>query len=425
MHPKSSSLITLTLLFSFLLLQQTYCQTNLQPGSVITKSGDTLKGYIDYRNWENNPNEITFRVSATSKPIQYSTGTISGFVVNNEEYISASVKTEISPTQTDQLDFRPAIMTRNDTTFLQVMFRGSKNLFFYSDRIGKQHFYIGQYPDFELLVYKKYLKEGARETVITENKNFIGQLYLYLQDCKTIQSKMTITEYNKRSLESLFKTYYDCTEGERNYQYSKEKIRLDFGAVAGVSVTKLKLTCSDDSFDHIANGDYEPSWNPSAGLFMDVVMARNQRKWSIYNELFYSSYMANGHTEDFFSDNNYKIYNSSIGYSYLKLNNMLRFTFPVKKDIFIFINGGISNGYAISETNLTIKEVKFYDDPVITEEPAMDETRKYELGFLAGLGAKYTKFSFETRYESGNGMSVYSTLKSKANRIYFLMGYSF
>ncbi len=425
MNSKSSSLITLILFFSFLFLQQAYCQTNFQPGSVITKSGDTLNGFIDYRNWENNPNEILFRVSASSQPIHYLPGTIRGFVVNNEEYISATVKAEISPTQIDQLDFRPAIVTRTYTTFLQVMFRGSKNLFFYSDRIGKQHFYIGQYPDFELLVYKKYLKEGAREKVIAENKNFIGQLYLYLQDCKTIQSKMTNTAYNKKSLESLFKTYYDCTKGERNYQYSKEKIRLYFGAVAGVSVTKLKLTCSDDSFEHIANGDYEPSWNLSAGLFMDVVLARNQRKWSIYNELFYSSYMANGLTEDFFSENNYKIYNNSIGYSYLKLNNMLRFTYPVKNDLFIFINGGISNGYALSETNLTIKEVRFYTDPVITEEPAMDETRRYEVGFLAGLGAKYTKFSFETRFESGNGMSVYYTLKSKANRIYFLLGYRF
>jgi len=425
MHSKSSSLITLTLFFSFLFLQQTYCQTNLQPGSVITKSGDTLKGFIDYRNWENNPNEISFKVSATSKPIRYSPGTISGFVVNNEIYISATVKAEISPTQIDQLDFRPAIVTRTDSTFLQVMFRGTKNLFFYSDRIGKQHFYIGQYPDFELLVYKKYLKEGARENVIAENKNFIGQLYLYLQDCNTIQSKMTNTAYNKKSLESLFKTYYECTEGEKNYQYRKEKIRLDFGAVAGISVTKLKLTCSDDTFDHIANGDYEPSWKPSAGLFMDVVLARNQGKWSIYNELFFSSYMAKGYTEDFFSENSYKIYNNSIGYSYLKLNNMLRFTYPVKKGLFIFINGGISNGYALSETNLTTKEVKFYADPVITEEPAMDETRRYELGFLAGMGAKYAKFSFETRFESGNGMSEYSTLKSKANRVFFLLSYRF
>lgn len=425
MQTKSSSLVTLTLLFSFLFLQQTYCQTNYQPGSVITKSGDTLKGLIDYRNWENNPNEISFRLSATSQPIKYSPDIISGFVVNNEEYISATVKAEISPTQIDQLDYRPAIITRTDTTFLQVMFRGSKNLFFYSDRIGKQHFYIGQYPDFELLIYKKYLKEGSRENVVAENKTFLGQLNLYLQDCPEIKSNINNTAYNKKSLEKLFNEYYQSTEKKIDYKYVKEKIRLDFGAIAGVSVTKLKLSCIDDSFGYLTNGDYEPSWKPSAGLFMDVVLARNQRKWSIYNELFYSAYVAKGHTEDYFSENNYKIYNNSIGYSYLKLNNMLRFTYLVKKDLFIFINAGISNGYAISETNLSIKEVKFYTDPVITEEPAMHETRKYELGFLGGLGARYSDFSFETRFESGNGMSVYTILKSKANRIYFLLGYRF
>jgi hypothetical protein len=63
---------------------------------------------------------------------------------------------------------------------------GTKNLYYYSDKRGKQHFYIGKAPDFELLIYKKYLKEGDREKIVVENRNFIGQLNIYLQDCPSI-----------------------------------------------------------------------------------------------------------------------------------------------------------------------------------------------------------------------------------------------
>jgi hypothetical protein len=66
-------------------------------------------------------------------------------------------------------------------------------------------------------------------------------------------------------------------------------------------------------------------------------------------------------------------------------------------------------------------ETKFYAEPVFTSERALNETRKWEFGILAGLGAKYQKFSFETRYERGNGMSPYSFLVSKTNRIFFIV----
>lgn len=40
--------ISLTLSFT----QTVFCQTNFQPGYIVQLNGDTLKGWIDYRNWE-------------------------------------------------------------------------------------------------------------------------------------------------------------------------------------------------------------------------------------------------------------------------------------------------------------------------------------------------------------------------------------
>ena len=49
--------IILLLLFPIL----TFCQTNFYKGYVIKNNGDTLKGYIDYREWVYSPKKITFK----------------------------------------------------------------------------------------------------------------------------------------------------------------------------------------------------------------------------------------------------------------------------------------------------------------------------------------------------------------------------
>jgi hypothetical protein len=432
MFSKKLIIKTLVSFFFLLFINNTYSQENYLPGSILNLSGDTLKGFIDYRNWENNPMKISFRESVSSPVIIYSPNTISGFLVHNELYISAVVEAEISPTQFEELKVDPNIRIRKDTAFLQVMFHGTKNLYYYSDKNGKQNYYLKQWPDFELLVYKKYLKQemkssGTSSTInlIQENKRFIGQLALYFQDCPSLQPQINAATYSQKSLEDLFKAYYKCSGSKINYQYIPEKPVIFFGAIAGLSITTLNLSSSGNSWEYIANVDYSTSCNFSAGLSLDLLLARNQRKWSLYNELILSSYNVSSHSENIENANKYFIYDTKIGYSYIKLNNMMRYTYPVNEKTFVFANAGFSNGFALAETNSLEKETKFYADPVVTEGPAMKDTRMWEFGILAGIGAKYQKFSLEARYEGSNGMSAYPALVSRVSRLYFLLGYRF
>jgi len=46
---------------------------------------------------------------------------------------------------------------------------------------------------------------------IMENKKFLGQLALYLQECSTINKPLTKTKYTINSLEKLFKTFLYLT----------------------------------------------------------------------------------------------------------------------------------------------------------------------------------------------------------------------
>lgn len=404
------------------IFQISICQENYIPGYIVPLKGDTLHGFIDYRNWERNPDKIFFKEKLSDEKTNYTPIEIIEFGVLDEIYESAIIETEISPDNTNTLESNKELKFSIDTAYLQTMIKGSKCLYYYKNKIGKSQFYIKNDSTFELLIYKKYLKEQEGMTVIAENRKYLGQLSVYLQDCPTIQSKLEDTKYSQKSMENLFYNYYNCTHSEIVFQRKTPKISIELGVLAGLSITSLNFT--GEGISYITNTNYQPSMNFSTGLFLDLILPRNQGKWSICNELVINSYKINGSYNDYVHENQYTITHTTIGYSHLKINNMLRYKYPVK-GIFIYLNAGFSNGFAISESNYKREESTFYDQFRVEEGKALDEPRKHELGYILGLGSKFKKYSFEIRYEKGNGMSDDSNLKSTTNRYFFLFGYRF
>ena len=419
---------TARILFTIIMLcsaRISFCQEKYVTGYILTLHGDTVFGEVDYRNWEKNPGKIYFKEKSGKDKSGFGPMDIKGFGVKDEIYESAIVETETSPFNTPELDYSSALTLVKDTAFLQVMVRGTKSLYYYKPGSGKEQFYIKRDSSFELLIHKKYLKDQDDRTVIVENKKYVGQLAIYLNDCPAIQQKANGADYKKSSLEGLFLDYYKCVMTGMSFHKKTAKVAVAFGVLAGVSMTSVKFRSTDSEyFDYLINAGYKPSVNFSAGLFMDVILAGNQGKWSIYNELILSSYKIDGRYDEYVNENKYAITYTTLGYSYVKMNNMLRFKYPVGK-FFLFLNAGISNGYAVSETNYMRRESRLFTQVRIEEGKALNETRRYEMGLIAGLGTKFWKFSFEIRYENGNGMSAYTALKSTANRLYCLLGYRF
>lgn len=412
--------VRLTILAIFI-FQTSFCQENYLPGYLILK-GDTLHGFIDYRNWEGNPEKISFKKAINDNTLIYTPMDIQSFGVADELYESAIIKTEISPINVGDISDENNADLNIETVpaFLQTIIKGKKSLYFYRNKIGKDQFYIRQDSEYNLLVYKKYFKIQDGEKGIAANNKFLRQLSLYLKECPSIQSKLENTVYTKKSLENLFLYYSDCTQSDFEFQKKREKTFMEFGLLTGISLASIKF----NAIPYLEKADYQSSANFSAGLFLEVVPPRNQRKWALCNELIFSSCKIKGLYNDYTNENNYTIYHTTIGLSYLKMNNMLRYKYPVGS-FFVYLNAGISNGYAVSETNTLKTEHKIYSSERVDEGIALNDTRKYEQGYILGLGTKIKRYSFEIRNEKGNGISVSSILKSTTNRYYFLLGYKF
>lgn len=413
--------ITITVLVS-LFFQISFGQKNYLPGYIIRNNGDTLRGFIDYRNRELNPDKIYFKENLRGKRTEYTPMNCKSFRVLDEYYAGAIVTTEISPDDSRQLDDGPELKLRTDTTFLQAMISGKKSIYFYMNKFGNEQFYIRNDSSFELLIRKKYKKNTGNQTLVFENKKYIGQLAIYLHDCPTIQKQLEKTEYRKKSIEDLFLYYYNCNSSGIKFQKKTEKSRVEFGVLAGMSMTKLNIKSND--FSYTSDPVHSLSMNFTGGLFLEIIFPRNRGKWSLCNELTYSNFSENGTMEEYTDASRYNITTSTLGYSYIKLNNLLRFKYPVGR-FSLFLNAGISNGFVIAEKNTARTISTFYTIKSVYEGKAIADTRKWELGFLCGAGAKYKRFSLEFRYESGNGMSDRPNIVVTANRYSFLLGFRF
>jgi hypothetical protein len=408
-----------------------FSQTNFKEGYVIDLHKDTIRGYINYYNWNKNPRSITFKTTVNATETAYIPEDIVGFSVAGERYISGIVTIDISPFRENELTESESPQYRTDTAFLQVLIDGRKKLFSLTDENLKTHFIIDLNGVYETLLFKKYLKSVYGAMSIKTNEKFRGQLLVYFQDCPAIQKKISYVSYNRKDLINLFDEYYKLINDEILYKYNlvKYKIRSEFGLMGGLSLTNVKFYGSDYSVYPIINANYPWSKNFIAGAFYNIILPQLKSrlsykgKWSINNELIYTSYKIDGLWIDYTNENIYTNWYSTIGASFIKLNNLLKFSYPIDRCM-IFVDGGISNGFSISLTDYLKEEDHVYSNTAVIESQALAYMNHLETGLILGLGSNIKNFSCEVRFERTNGMQS-ANVASRVTRGFVILGYRF
>ncbi len=410
--------VAFSLLFLLFFQILSYAQEKYMPGYVVTQGGDTIHGFIDYRNWDRNPVKISFKSDLNRQAVQYTPIDIIGFSVANELYAGGIVEVEDSPFKPSKLMTVSELKIRIDTVFLQAVVLGSKGLYYYKTSKDKDQFYIVENASFQLLYYKTYLKEVDGKSFATDNQQYLGQLGTYLQDCPRLYSKMSATKYSRKSLVDLFEFYYECTSSEMDFQWQREGVIFEPGVMAGISRTAVSF--SGGAPDYLVNGNFSSSNNFIAGVYLDIVLPKRRRKLIIRNEMLYSSYQTEGFYNHFNNETFYTLHYSRLGYSQLKFSHMLRIKHSMGKAS-IFVNGGITQGIAVKETNERTIDATLSDSRRVEQDVAVYPSSKYELGWNSGVGVGFKSISLEARYEQGNGMSK----DAATQRFYVLLQYGF
>lgn len=420
------------LLFCSLISQQAQTQDNYVQGYVVTNAGERLSGWINYRNWRVNPDKIAFKEKAEAAPVFFTPTDILELGVSEDVYISAVAPTEISPVVNGLLDDHPRIQTQPDTAFFRVVFQGDKNLYHRKHPSGKDNFYIRTAEGFQLLEYKRYFKMVEGQEIIAENKNYLRQLAAYLADCPDINAKLNFAQYNLHSLSKIFTQYHECIPGGSVVANRYERTTVHWGAVAGASLTDIQFTSPNPLWFHeYTQAEYTASIRFAGGIYVNIDMPRKFKRWSLYNELSFTSFQTTGTNDRFimidtvgssmsapFSSR------SELGMLHIKLMNSVRYAHQMGK-MSGFAYAGISNGLgAVTKNHKSLKNINFPNrDPL--NAPFLTEhfLRRYEQALVGGIGAGYNKTTLEFRFELGNGMSEVPALQGVTRRYYLLAGY--
>src|ERR1700750_2801584 len=121
------------LLAVILLPSLSLAQSNYKPGYIVTLKGDTLRGFIDYREWDKNPDAISFKSALTdSKPRQFTPDQARFIKINGQEaYQHYAGPISMDITDKDHMGYQRDTSSRVASVFFRVLQKG-KNLSLYS-----------------------------------------------------------------------------------------------------------------------------------------------------------------------------------------------------------------------------------------------------------------------------------------------------
>jgi hypothetical protein len=261
-------ILFLALTFIFLLSIGANAQGNYKPGYVTDLKGDTIKGYIDYHEWNENPRQVSFK-STTGNVQEYNAHTCGGFAVTGFEYyekhiVKVSLDT-VDVTRVSRIHVRDTSY-RVDTVFLHTLAKGNRlSLYSYTDYI-KPRYYILEHHNAqpEELAYHAYISEETSNTV--QVNRYRLQLQYEAQKYSTdnkLAGMISRADYNDHDLVNIVSKINGGEIG-----IPQKVLGMRWFAGAGVNVNSLNYTGATPFSNKPAINSVFPKIDAGLDLFL-------------------------------------------------------------------------------------------------------------------------------------------------------------
>lgn len=180
-------------------------QGNYKQGFVITLKGDTIHGFIDLKEWGNNPRSVNFRPSMDKPIVSYTVADIDHFEVSKiVAYQRANTSVSLDETNTQRIGHERDTSSKMDNIFLKIEQRGNNvTLYTYQDDIKKRlYIYDRKTAKLAELTYRIYFVANDKINVSTVSQDawkqqllFIAQRYDTYKE--SIKTQIEDAEYNE------------------------------------------------------------------------------------------------------------------------------------------------------------------------------------------------------------------------------------
>ena len=255
-------------------------QTNYKPGYVVNFKNDTLKGYIDYKEWKSNPEDFNFKKSPDDQAVvKFSVANAQAFGVTGFEYYQkATVNISTGNVEVGGLHREIDSSYRTGTVFLKIITSGANlSLFYFTDKI-KTRYYVEDKSDltFAELGYFVFLDREDNRSIQTVNA-FRSQLTVFAVQYKpnndNLIRQIQNSGYNEIELRNIVK----LINGGEGAGYAHEKLSgTRFFLGAGVKGNNLSFkTINNTPFP---NGTNQSSTFPVVSGGVDLILNKNTQK---------------------------------------------------------------------------------------------------------------------------------------------------
>lgn len=267
----------------FLVLQAPlflHAQSNYKPGYVIDSKNDTLKGFVDYREWIKNPREVTFKQTQTASPQKFTVANANGFAISNAEYYDRFVvNVSTSPVELSQLSHSLDTTYTTDTVFLKNLVNGKNlSLYVFTNNL-KANYYLFNKHTHTLEYLKQYLYLNEENQSVTNVNGYMNQLlkqaYEYLPGDTKILLRIRKTNYSESDLTPIF---IALNGGNTAQQTINTSAGVRFFAGAGARYSKLQFNSSSNGAGPFSNGVHDNAFSPVITAGIDLLMNKHTEK---------------------------------------------------------------------------------------------------------------------------------------------------
>jgi len=270
-------------------------QSSYKEGFLVTNIGDTIHGWIDYRQWEKNPKGIKFKNELkVEKAKSFTIEDISYFEIPGfDRYVRAIVRKDMRPVELNRLQGFYKDSTITDTIFLRTLIKAKISLYQLEEE--KAHFYIKEEKgDYEELMYKVYLEDD--DSRISGRYIFRDQLKKWVtgeSNNSSLNTLLKIANYNERDLTRIIEKINGLSGNKTNYRVKRPKQPVSLYAGAGIVYSSLSFKGNEQPISKLG---YSKSLTPIFSAGIDVGALRNLQRMFLRFELAWYSlkYESNG-----------------------------------------------------------------------------------------------------------------------------------
>lgn len=224
-------------------------QTNPKSGYIITNTGDTIRGIIDFRTNDMLSKKCVFWANGESESKTYTPGDIEGFRFDdNGKYF---VTRRLNPYGDPQL------------YFAEFMVQGKMNLYCIADKYDEYFFFEREDGEMAQLTNRTHITSSSiqdEKNNLQEKKIQYGKVKVLLQDSWKAADEINETNMTRKKLVNVVRDYHKdvCTDGSScvvyEYKDESDKVKTHFKAFADYAYFSHEKTVNQDLPDENYHG---------------------------------------------------------------------------------------------------------------------------------------------------------------------------